>query len=87
MLDLSKGFDVLNINILLHKLKKYGITDSTYNWFQSYTTSRQQYVCVNHATSIRPLARRGPRAPPPPHHITKPIFFQAPRYTEHEMER
>ena len=51
MLDLSKGFDVLNINLLLHKLKKYGITDSTYNWFQSYTTSRQQYVCVNHATS------------------------------------
>ena len=51
MLDLSKGFDVLNINILLYKLKKYGITDSTYNWFHSYTTSRQQYVCINHTTS------------------------------------
>ena len=48
--DLSKGFDVLNINILLHKLQKYGITDSTYNWFQSYTNSRQQYVCSNHTT-------------------------------------
>ena len=27
--------------------------------------------------TIRPWARRGPRAPP--HHITKPNFFQAPR--------
>ena len=48
MLDLSKRFDVLNINILLHKLQKYGITDSTYNW--SYTNFRQQYVCSNHTT-------------------------------------
>ena len=48
MLDLSKRFDVLNINILLHELQKYGITDSTYNW--SYTNSRQQYVCSNHTT-------------------------------------
>ena len=33
----------------------------------------------------RPWARRGPRAPPPPHNETH--FFQAPRCIEHEMER
>ena len=44
-LDLSKGFDVLNKDILLYKLQKYGIDKTNLAWFNSYLSNRQQYVC------------------------------------------
>ena len=43
-LDLSKGFDILNIDILLHKLQKYGIQQTNLSWFESYLRNRKQYV-------------------------------------------
>ena len=43
-LDLSKGFDTLNIDILLLKLHKYGIIGNSLTWFKSYLTDRQQLV-------------------------------------------
>ena len=43
-LDLSKGFDVLNHNILLHKLFQYNISSSELQWFESYLSNRTQFV-------------------------------------------
>ena len=43
-LDLSKVFDTLDHDILLFKLKHYGITGTPYKWFCSYLSNRQQYI-------------------------------------------
>ena len=52
MLDLSKGFDILNREIIMHKLNKYGINDTSY----SYISDPFQFVHINQTDSfLKPL--------------------------------
>ena len=46
-LDLSKAFDTLDHNILLHKLSYYGIRNKTYDLLKSYLCNHKQYVEFN----------------------------------------
>ena len=50
-LDLSKDFDTVDHNILLHKLSHYGIRGLPLEWFRSYLEKRQQYTVVNDVRS------------------------------------
>ncbi len=50
-LDLRKAFDVCSHDILLRKLKKYGINGNTHKWFSSYPKDRVQVVDINGSTS------------------------------------
>ena len=50
-LDLSKAFDTLNHNILLSKLRYYGIDERVIKWFRSYLSDRSQYVEIDNVSS------------------------------------
>ena len=50
-IDLQKDFDTVNHNILLNKMKHYGIRKTALNWFNSYLSNRKQFVCVNGRSS------------------------------------
>ena len=57
--DISKAFDKVWHNGLLHKLKKIGITDSLLNWFRSYLSRRKQSAVINGAKSDEAEIRAG----------------------------
>ena len=50
-MDLSKAFDTINHEILLQKLKKYGLSEKTITWFSNYLNSRKQFVSYNNTSS------------------------------------
>ena len=43
-IDLSKDFDTVDYQILLKKLKHYGVDEKTLPWLQSYHFQRKQYI-------------------------------------------
>ena len=49
--DLSKAFDTLDHNILVNKLKHYGIRGPILSWITSYLKDRKQYVDLDGVTS------------------------------------
>jgi hypothetical protein len=51
--DLTKAFDYVNHNILLSKLKFYGITGRVNNLIKSYLNDRYQRVVIKNTYSIK----------------------------------
>ena len=58
-LDLSKAFDMLDHDILINKLKHYGINGKPLSWFKSYLTNRIQYVEIEGTSSNMLHSERG----------------------------
>ena len=46
-IDLSNAFDTVNHNILLEKLKAYGIQSENLKWCRSYLSNRKQFISYN----------------------------------------
>ena len=54
LLDLSKAFDLIDHNLLIRKLKIYGLSQRSLDWFNSYLSGRKQVVSAN-GTLSNPL--------------------------------
>ena len=52
-LDFSKAFDTVDHDILLMKMKSYGIRNTAYDWFKSYLCGRVQYGTYNYMQSTK----------------------------------
>jgi hypothetical protein len=50
-LDLKKAFNVVNKDLLLHKLRLCGCHLNTIIWFKSYLKNRYQFVVHNNSVS------------------------------------
>ena len=50
-LDFAKAFDSVDHNILLHKLKLYGVTGHLHEWFADYLSGRCQRVVIDGVVS------------------------------------
>jgi len=46
LVDYCKAFDMIDHELLLDKLKIYGLTDCSVLWFKSYLTDRRQLVTI-----------------------------------------
>jgi len=51
--DLSKSFNVINHNLLLHKLSIYGIRGIPDGWSSRYLSNMTQFVEIDESTSSR----------------------------------
>ena len=51
-LDLSAGFDVINHDILLEKMKLYNFSPGTIRFFETYLRNRTQSVQVESVLSL-----------------------------------
>ena len=52
-IDLQKAFDTINHEILMNKLRKYGIRGKCYDWLTDYLACRQQFVMFDDVVSNR----------------------------------
>ena len=70
-LDLSKAFDTLNFNILINKLKFYGITGTPLKLLENYLRNRYQFVAFKYIILDLQEIRTGI----PQGSILGPLFF------------
>ena len=58
-MDLTAAFDLVDKDILVEKIKRYGAGKRTQKWIDSYMKGRRQFVIVNRAKSKTRMVKWG----------------------------
>ena len=58
-MDLSKAFDTIDHQILLYKLKSFGVRGNALSWFEDYLHNRQQFVSFHSQESHKSTIKCG----------------------------
>ena len=74
--DVSKAFDCISHDILLEKLKHYGVSDQARAWFRSYLSGRTMLVDIDGTWSASRMLPSGV----PQGSILGPLLFIPPLY-------
>ena len=74
-LDLSKAFDTVNHDILLHKLNYYGCIGTELNWFKSYLSNRSIQVNLDNNNTAPNNLNRTLSCGVPQGSILGPLLF------------
>jgi len=69
--DITKAFDMVDLEILMHKLNNIGFRGSILNWFKTYLTNRVQQVRIGFKYSSRKIVNIGV----PQGSVLGPILF------------
>ena len=59
LIDFSKAFDMVDHEILLNKLQKYGIRGNAHRWLSSYLGERHQFVGISGVESTKTRQKIG----------------------------
>ena len=79
-IDFSKAFDTLTFDILLFKLKYYGVTDTALDLMSSYLKNQKQYVVFDNKQSEYFEVYTGV----PQGSMLGPLFFSQGRHQWHD---
>ena len=71
-LDFAKAFDLLDHELLLHKLQKYRFSYRSLQWFSSYLNDRRQIVSISNTFSDSQQVKSGV---PQVSVLIKPVLF------------
>ena len=74
-IDLKKAFDTVNHEILLHKLKLYGINGTCLDWFKSYLGNRKLCIVYDVYNKIKKSAYLDILCGMPEGSILGPLLF------------
>jgi hypothetical protein len=59
--DLEKAFDCVSHEVLLNKLRYYGINDKQYNLYKSYLQNRFQRTTISNGSNNYKVYEGGPK--------------------------
>ena len=70
-IDLSEAFDTADHNVLLEKLKAYGIQSENLKWFGSYLSNRKQFISHDDFKTEMKIVKCGV----PQSSVLRPLLF------------
>ncbi|CAG4957224.1 unnamed protein product [Colias eurytheme] len=75
LLDFTRAFDCIDVEMMVAKLKYYGVSTNACKWFQSYLMYRKQYVIIQNGDNSERSVDRTLSRGCPQGSILSPLLF------------